>query len=63
MNPNLEYEPQLQKFINDIIIYKAVEFSAFSILVFKVGVQSYSTLGHSTLGHSVLGPYSALGPI
>ncbi len=56
--PNLEYDPQLEKFINEIIIYEAVEFSAF-----KFGVRSFDVQYLSALGHSMLGTYSELGPI
>jgi hypothetical protein len=59
MTPNLEYDPQLQKFINDTIIYEEVEF--FGIQSF--GVQSFDIQYLSAFGHLMLGPYSALGPI
>ncbi len=69
-SPNLEYDPQHEKCINEIIIYEAVEFffPAFSLSAFKFGVRSFdiqslSAFGHSVFGHSVLGPYLALGPI
>jgi hypothetical protein len=59
MTPNLEYDNQLQKFINDIIIYymKQWNFSAFSLSAFKFGVQSFdvqylSVFGHLGFGHS-----------
>ncbi len=35
--PNLEYDPQLEKFINDIIIYEAVEF--FGVQSFGVQIR------------------------
>ncbi len=35
--PNLEYDPQLEKFINDIIIYEAVEF--FDVQSFGVQIR------------------------
>ncbi len=67
--PNLEYDPQHEKFINDVIIYEAVEFFGIQSSGVQIrcsvlfDIQSLSAFGHSAFGHSVLGPYSALGPI
>jgi hypothetical protein len=67
VTPNLEYNPQLKKFNNDIIIYEAVEFFGVQLLTLKFDVQSFdvqylSALGHPMFGNSMLGPCSALGP-